>query len=410
MTESENSLKEILRGVEEVLVMDELKAKLALNRPLKIKVGFDPTAPDLHLGHTVLINKMKTFQDLGHEVYFLVGDFTARIGDPTGKNITRQPLSDAQVKENAKTYQDQVYKIMDPNKTKILFNSTWLNQLGTEGIIQLAAQYNVARMLERDDFSKRYKSGESIAVHEFLYPLLQGYDSVSMHADIELGGTDQKFNLLVGRELQKNAQQSPQVVLTLPLLEGLDGVKKMSKSLSNYIGITDSPKEMFGKILSISDDLMWKYYELVSLKSQVDITRLREKVAGGENPKNIKVLLAMEIIERFHDKQAAEQAAIDFEKQFKQKQIPNDIEEHQLKISNDYPLANLIKDLGLTPSTSEANRMIKQGAVKVNGVKVDITSFNYNFNESFVIQVGKRRFARVILVEKESIVTKAPRL
>lgn len=400
MTESENSLEEILRGVEEVLVLDELKAKLALNRPLKIKVGFDPTAPDLHLGHTVLINKMKTFQDLGHEVYFLVGDFTARIGDPTGKNITRQPLSDAQVKENAKTYQDQVYKIMDPSKTKILFNSAWLNQLGTEGIIHLAAQYNVARMLERDDFSKRYKSGESIAVHEFLYPLLQGYDSVSMQADIELGGTDQKFNLLVGRELQKNAQQPPQVVLTLPLLEGLDGVKKMSKSLNNYIGITDSPKEMFGKILSISDELMWKYYELVSLKSQSEIEGLRQKVAGGENPKNIKVLLAMEIIERFHDKQAAEHAADDFEKQFKQKQIPADIEEHHIKIDNDYPLANLIKDLGLTPSTSEANRMIKQGAVKINGVKVDMADFQYNFSEQFVLQVGKRRFAKVQLEEK----------
>lgn len=398
MNNQESLLKEILRGVEEVLVEDELKAKLQLNRPLRVKVGFDPTAPDLHLGHTVLINKMKVFQDLGHEVIFMIGDFTARIGDPTGKNITRKPLTDAEVQENAKTYAAQVFKILDKDKTQILFNSEWLGKLDAAELIQIASQYNVARMLERDDFSKRYKSGESIAIHEFLYPLLQGYDSVSLKADIELGGTDQKFNLLVGRELQKNASQSPQVVLTLPLLEGLDGVKKMSKSLGNYIGITDSPNDMFGKILSISDQLMWRYFELVSLIPQDDIEKLKQKVAQGENPKNVKILLAKEIITRFHNEDAAEQAEQSFERQFKEKQIPTDIEEFDIGDKpDDYPLANLIKDVGLTSSTSEAIRMIKQGAVKIDGEKVDSNLYIYKRGEAFILQVGKRRFAKITM-------------
>jgi len=395
MNEQEAALKEILRGVEEVLVMDELKAKLALNRPLRIKVGFDPTAPDLHLGHTVLLNKMKLLQDLGHEVIFLIGDFTGRIGDPTGKNITRQPLTDCQVKENAQTYAKQVFKVLDKDKTKIMFNSEWLGRLGAADLIQIAAQYNVARMLERDDFSKRYKSGESIAIHEFLYPLLQGYDSVCLKADIELGGTDQKFNLLVGRELQRNAKQTPQVVLTLPLLEGLDGVKKMSKSLNNYIGIDESPKEMFGKVLSISDELMWRYYDLVSSLSVGAISELKQKAAEGMNPKEIKVKLAKELVTRFHNMEAAEQAEQGFIQQFQKNQIPEDIKDITLEVPSSYPLANLIKDVGLTKSTSEANRMIKQGAVRINGSKIEQGLQSYQLDEAFVLQVGKRKFARV---------------
>ncbi len=396
MNEQEAALKEILRGVEEVLVMDELKAKLALNRPLRVKVGFDPTAPDLHLGHTVVINKMKQFQDLGHEVIFLIGDFTGRIGDPTGKNITRQPLTDSQVKENAQTYAKQVFKILDKDKTRIMFNSEWLGRLGAADLVQIAAQYNVARMLERDDFSKRYKSGESIAIHEFLYPLLQGYDSVCLKADIELGGTDQKFNLLVGRELQRNAKQTPQVVLTLPLLEGLDGVKKMSKSLNNYIGIDESPKEMFGKVLSISDELMWRYYDLVSSESVDAIAALKQKAEKGMNPKDIKVKLAKELITRFHNAEAAEQAEQAFIQQFKKNQIPDDIPEVSLEVSSeDYPLANLIRDAGLTKSTSEANRMLKQGAVRINSNKIELVDQSYPKDEAFILQVGKRRFARV---------------
>tara|TARA_R110002110_G_scaffold271566_1_gene486902 strand:- start:419 stop:1621 length:1203 start_codon:yes stop_codon:yes gene_type:complete len=400
MIEQETALKEILRGVEEVLVMDELKAKLALNRPLRIKVGFDPTAPDLHLGHTVLLNKMKQFQDLGHEVVFLIGDFTGRIGDPTGKNITRQPLSDEQVAENAKTYAEQVFKILDKDKTQIVFNSKWLDKLGAAGLVQVAAQFNVARMLERDDFSKRYKSGESISIHEFLYPLLQGYDSVALESDIELGGTDQKFNLLVGRELQRNAKQSPQVVLTLPLLEGLDGVKKMSKSLNNYIGIDESPREMFGKVLSISDELMWRYYELVSFESSDAIAALKDKAVEGTNPKEIKVQLAKELITRFHNAEAAEQAEQAFIQQFQKNQIPEDIAEVTLYIPNDYPLANLIKDAGLTTSTSEANRMIKQGAVRIDSQKVEVGQQAYPLDKAFVLQVGKRRFAKVAVEKK----------
>ncbi|MGE4348750.1 MAG: tyrosine--tRNA ligase [Candidatus Berkiella sp.] len=390
------ALDEILRGTEEVLVKNELIEKLKLNRPLRVKAGFDPTAPDLHLGHTVLINKLKQFQMLGHEVIFLIGDFTGRIGDPTGKNITRQPLTEAEVQENAKTYALQIFKILDKDKTKIMFNSAWLGALGAKDLIQLAAQYNVARMLEREDFSTRYKNGQAIAIHEFLYPLLQGYDSVELKADIELGGTDQKFNLLVGRELQKNNGQLPQVVITMPLLEGLDGVKKMSKSLGNYIGIAEQPNDMFGKIMSLSDNLMWRYYELISLKSLAEIEALKEQVQAGLNPKEVKVLLAKEIIERFHSADAAAEAETAFNNLFKEKQIPTDIPEFVFKDKpTDYPLANIMKDADLASSTSEALRMIKQGAVRINGDKIDIASYLLPIDEFFVLQVGKRKFAKI---------------
>ncbi|MCS5709434.1 tyrosine--tRNA ligase [Candidatus Berkiella cookevillensis] len=396
MNSDKTALDEILRGTEEVLVKDELIEKLKLNRPLRVKAGFDPTAPDLHLGHTVLINKLKQFQMLGHEVVFLIGDFTGRIGDPTGKNITRQPLTEAEVQENAKTYASQIFKILDKDKTKIMFNSEWLGALGAKDLIQLAAQYNVARMLEREDFSTRYKNGQPIAIHEFLYPLLQGYDSVELKADIELGGTDQKFNLLVGRELQKNNGQLPQVVMTMPLLEGLDGVKKMSKSLGNYIGIAEQPNDMFGKIMSLSDDLMWRYYDLISLKSLAEIKALKAQVQAGLNPKEVKVLLAKEIIERFHSVDAAAEAEAAFNHLFKEKQIPNDIPEFVFKDKpEDYPLANVMKDSDLSSSTSEALRMIKQGAVRINGEKVDVASHLLPIDEFFVLQVGKRKFAKI---------------
>lgn len=396
MNSDKAALDEILRGTEEVLVKEELIEKLKLNRPLRIKAGFDPTAPDLHLGHTVLINKLKQFQMLGHEVIFLIGDFTGRIGDPTGKNITRQPLTEAEVQENAKTYASQIFKILDKDKTKIMFNSTWLGAFSAKDLIQLAAQYNVARMLEREDFSTRYKSGQSIAIHEFLYPLLQGYDSVELKADIELGGTDQKFNLLVGRELQKNNGQAPQVVMTMPLLEGLDGVKKMSKSLGNYIGIAEQPNDMFGKIMSLSDNLMWRYYDLLSLKTLSEIKALKEEVQAGLNPKEAKVLLAKEIITRFHNADAALEAETAFNNLFKEKQIPDDISEFVFKDKpKDYPLANIMKEADLCASTSEALRMIKQGAVRINGDKVDVPSHLLPIDEFFVIQVGKRKFAKI---------------
>ena len=401
MNSSDTALLELLRGTEEVLVKDELIAKLKLNRPLQIKAGFDPTAPDLHLGHTVLINKLKQFQMLGHEVIFLIGDFTGRIGDPTGKNITRQPLTEEAVRENAKTYASQIFKILDKEKTKILFNSEWLGKLTATDLIQLAAQYNVARMMERDDFSKRYKSGESIAIHEFLYPLLQGYDSVVLKADIELGGTDQKFNLLVGRELQKNNSQAPQVVMTLPLLEGLDGVKKMSKSLGNYIGIAESPNDMFGKVMSLSDTLMWRYYDLVSLKSLNEINELKQKVADGLNPRDVKVLLAKELIARFHTQQQADEAETAFNELFRNKQIPDDIPVFEFNDKpSDYPLANIIKDATLSASTSEALRMIKQGAVRMNGEKVEVVSTLLPIDEYFILQVGKRKFAKIKIQSK----------
>ena len=391
------ALELIQRGTEEILLEPELVEKLKSGKTLKVKAGFDPTAPDLHLGHTVLLNKLRQFQDLGHEVIFLIGDFTGMIGDPTGKNVTRKPLTAAQVEENAKTYKEQVFKILDPEKTKVEFNSKWLNELGTAGLIKLASHHTVARMLERDDFSKRYKSGEPIAIHEFLYPLIQGYDSVALEADIELGGTDQKFNLLVGRELQKDFGQKPQVVITLPLLEGLDGVQKMSKSLNNYIGIDESPKEIFGKIMSISDDLMWRYFDLLSFKSNEEISKLKEDAANGKNPRDIKFILAKEIVARFHNEEAADIAQEEFQSQFRDKGLPSDIPEIEIENAKDLPIANVLKSAGLVKSTSEANRLIKQGAVKINNEKIDASTPIELFrdNELILIQVGKRRFAKV---------------
>ena len=367
-------LDELLRGVDEILVKQELIKKLEEGRPLRVKAGFDPTAPDLHLGHTVLINKLKQFQDLGHEVLFLIGDFTGMIGDPTGKNVTRKPLTQEQVLENAKTYQEQVFKILDPDKTTVMFNSTWMSAMSPAELIQLAAKHTVARMLERDDFSKRFKGGQPIAIHEFLYPLIQGYDSVAMRADVELGGTDQKFNLLVGRQLQEVYGQKPQVVITMPILEGLDGVQKMSKSLNNYIGIADAADDMFGKIMSISDELMWRYFELLSFRPMADIKQWKLECEQGANPRNYKVKLAQEIIERFHDEQAAIKALESFEARFQRGALPDEIDEITLKIEGEsYSIANILKDAGLTGSTSEAIRLINQGAVKIDGEKVSDT-------------------------------------
>ncbi len=396
----EEVLNYLLRGVEEILVKHEFVKKLEEGRPLRIKAGFDPTAPDLHLGHTVLINKLKQFQDYGHEILFLIGDFTGMIGDPTGKNVTRKPLTKEEVLENAKTYQEQVFKILDPDKTKIMFNSTWMNAMSPADLIQLAAKHTVARMLERDDFSKRYKGGHAIAIHEFLYPLIQGYDSVVMKADVELGGTDQKFNLLVGRQLQEVYGQSPQIVITMPILEGLDGVQKMSKSLNNYIGIADAPDDMFGKIMSISDDLMWRYFELLSFEKMEVINGYKEKCAlGMENPRNIKYGLAKEIVSRFHGGLSAGESAMQhFIAQFQRGAIPDDINEIILKTSAEtYCIANLLRDAGLTSSTSEAVRMINQGAVKIDGEKVSDPKLGLLSGTSHVYQVGKRRFTRVIL-------------
>ncbi len=393
----QESLDLIKRGSEELLVEAELIEKLKSGRPLRVKAGFDPTAPDLHLGHTVLINKLRHFQQLGHHVMFLIGDFTGMIGDPTGKNATRPPLSREQILENAKTYQEQVFKILDPSKTEICFNSTWMEPLGAAGMIRLASQHTVARMLERDDFSKRYANNQPIAVHEFLYPLCQGYDSVAMKADVELGGTDQKFNLLVGRELQKSAGQSPQVILMMPLLEGLDGVNKMSKSLGNYIGITDAPRDMFGKVMSISDELMWRYYDLLSFLPDHQIARLRQDIAEGRNPRDVKVLLAQELIERFHNRAAAEDALVDFETRFKQGAIPDDIPEVRLAAADGLPIAQLLKAAGLTATTSEALRMIDQGGVRMDGQKIIDRSLHVSVGATVVLQVGKRKFAKVIL-------------
>ncbi len=400
MNDIDTSLSLIRRGAEEILVETELVERLKLDRPLRVKAGFDPTAPDLHLGHTVLINKLRQFQDLGHEVMFLIGDFTGMIGDPTGKNVTRKPLSRDQVIENAQTYEQQIFKILDPDKTKVVFNSTWMAKMSAAGLIQLAEPHTVARMLERDDFSKRYHSGQPIAIHEFLYPLIQGYDSVQMRADVELGGTDQKFNLLMGREMQKHYAQSPQVVITLPLLEGLDGTQKMSKSLNNCIGITDDPKDMFGKIMSISDELMWRYFELLSLdRSQDEIIKMQELAASGEeNPKNYKAELAQEIIARFHSRKAATDAVIEFERVHRQKQMPEDMPEVDLKASaGALPIANLLKQAGLVKSTSDALRMIKQGAVKVDGERVENPKLMVEVGSTHVYQVGKRRFAKATI-------------
>ncbi|SJM91881.1 tyrosine--tRNA ligase [Crenothrix polyspora] len=392
-------LSDLLRGVDEVLVEHELVKKLQENRPLRIKAGFDPTAPDLHLGHTVLINKLKQFQDAGHQVLFLIGDFTGMIGDPTGKNVTRKPLTREEVLANAQTYQDQVFKILDPDKTQVMFNSTWMNTMSPADLIQLAAKHTVARMLERDDFSKRFKGGQPIAIHEFLYPLIQGYDSVAMQSDVELGGTDQKFNLLVGRQLQEVYGQKPQVVITMPILEGLDGVQKMSKSLNNYIGIADSPDDMFGKIMSISDTLMWRYFELLSFRPMTEINTWLEDCKQGANPRNYKIKLAQEIIQRFHNADAADKALESFEARFQRGAMPDDIEEINLSISAEScAIANLLKEAGLTGSTSEAIRMINQGAVKIDGEKVSDPKLMIALGSEHVYQIGKRKFARVKII------------
>ncbi len=394
----EDVLANLLRGTDEVLVEQELVKKLAENRPLRIKAGFDPTAPDLHLGHTVLINKLKQFQDAGHEVLFLIGDFTGMIGDPTGKNATRKPLSREDVLANAETYQSQIFKILDPEKTQVMFNSTWMNAMSPADLIQIAAKHTVARMLERDDFSKRFKGGQPIAIHEFLYPLIQGYDSVAMRADVELGGTDQKFNLLVGRQLQEVYGQKPQVVITMPILEGLDGVQKMSKSLNNYVGIADAPDDMFGKLMSISDELMWRYFELLSFRPMSEIKQWRQECEQGANPRNYKVKLAQEIIERFHTAQAAEKALENFEARFQRGALPDDITEISLPAEGGgYAITKLLKDAGLTDSTSEAMRMINQGAAKIDGEKITDTKLEMPVGSSHVYQVGKRKFAKVTI-------------
>jgi tyrosyl-tRNA synthetase len=396
MVSVKESLAIIRRGAQEILVESELIEKLETGRPLRIKAGFDPTAPDLHLGHTVLLNKLKQFQDLGHEILFLIGDFTGMIGDPTGKNVTRKPLTEEQVHENAKSYQEQVFKILDPEKTTVVFNSHWMNKLSSADMIRLASNHTVARMLERDDFDKRYKSGQPIAIHEFLYPLIQGYDSVELNADVELGGTDQKFNLLMGRELQKAYGKPQQSILTMPILEGLDGVQKMSKSLGNYIGINDSPKDIFGKIMSISDDLMWRYIDLLSFKSIEDIQQWRDDVTAGRNPIEIKKDFAQEIVARFHSIEDGQQSRDGFDNQFKKGEMPDDIEEITIDVGLEgMPIANLLKEAGLTVSTSEALRMIKQGAVKIDGEKVEDKSLVISSGFEAVFQVGKRKFARI---------------
>lgn len=398
MTAIDEQLDLIKRGVDEILLEAELVDKLKQGRPLRIKAGFDPTAPDLHLGHTVLINKLRQFQQLGHEILFLIGDFTGMIGDPTGKTATRPPLTQAEVHENAKTYQQQIFRILDHEKTKVVFNSEWMGRKNSADMIKLAASSTVARMLERDDFSKRYSSGQAIAIHEFLYPLIQGYDSVELRADVELGGTDQKFNLLMGRQLQEQHGQKPQVVLTMPILEGLDGVQKMSKSLNNYIGIADKPRDMFGKIMSISDELMWRYFELLSFRPMAEIEGFRQEMAAGKNPRDIKFLLAEEIIARFHSHEAATAARQAFIDQFAKGAIPDDIPEHALETGNEgYAIANLLKDTGLCSSTTDAMRMIQQGAVRIDGDRVEDKSLRVMKGTNAVFQVGKRRFAKVFV-------------
>ena len=382
------------RGADEILPLEELKKKLQKNKPLRIKVGFDPTAPDLHLGHTVVINKMRQLQDLGHEIIFLIGDFTGMIGDPSGKNVTRKPLTKEEILENAKSYEEQVFKILDKDKTKIAFNSEWMSKMSSAEMISLASKQTVARMLERDDFSKRYKSEQAISIHEFLYPLVQGFDSVALQTDMELGGTDQKFNLLVGRDLQKQAGMEPQVILTMPLLEGLDGVQKMSKSLDNYIGIDETPDDMFGKIMSISDDLMWRYLELLSFESLETIASWKEEVENGENPRNIKFRLAVEIITRFHDNEQAKKAQQNFIDRFSKNQTPDEMDEFTFPKGT--KIANLLKDSNLVSSTSEAFRMIKQGAAKIDGEKINDKDLTPDEGTS-VYQVGKRKFARVTI-------------
>ena len=394
MASIEAALAEIKLGVEELIPEDELIAKLKEGRPLRIKLGADPTAPDIHLGHTVIFNKLRAFQELGHEVTFLIGDFTAMVGDPSGKNSTRPPLSREDVLKNAETYKEQVFKILDPAKTQIRFNSEWLSELGAEGMIRLASNQTVARMLERDDFKKRYAGGQPIAIHEFMYPLLQGHDSVALESDVELGGTDQKFNLLMGRELQKAAGQKPQAVLMMPLLVGLDGVKKMSKSAHNYIGISEAPSEMFGKIMSISDDLMWSYYELLSFRPLEEVAELKAGVEAGKNPRDVKVLLAKEIIARFHSEADAEAAEQEFVNRFAKNQVPDEMPEFEFEAG--LPIANVLKEAGLVNSTSDAMRMIKQGAAKLEGEKIEDSKFVPEVGTA-VYQVGKRKFARITI-------------
>ena len=398
MIPTEDAMQVIKRGCDEILVETELQEKLKRGKPLRIKAGFDPTAPDLHLGHTVLINKMRQFQELGHHIMFLIGDFTGMIGDPTGKSATRPPLTPEEIQQNAVTYQEQVFKILDPDTTEICFNSTWHGARNSADMIRLASRQTVARMLERDDFSKRYKSNQPISIHEFLYPLVQGWDSVAMQADVELGGTDQKFNLLMGRELMKGEGQEPQCILTMPILEGLDGVQKMSKSLGNYIGIDDSPNDMFGKIMSISDDLMWRYFELLSFRPMSEIEGFRQEIAAGKNPRDVKFLLCEEIITRFHNAAAAADAQQDFINRFSKNAMPDEMPELTLKVEGDgMGIAALLKEAGLTASTSEAFRMIQQGGVKLDGEKVSDKGLSLNAGITVVAQVGKRKFCRVTL-------------
>ena len=398
MTDIATQIAELARGADEILPADGLEERLNDGRPLIVKAGFDPTAPDLHLGHTVLINKMRQFQNFGHEVIFLIGDFTGMIGDPSGKNATRPPLTPEEVAGNAKTYEAQIFKILDPERTRVEFNSSWMGSMGADGLIRLASHHTVARMLERDDFHKRYSGGQPISIHEFLYPIVQGYDSVALRADVELGGTDQKFNLLVGRQLQQVFGQKPQVVLTTPLLEGLDGVQKMSKSLGNYVGIAEPPGEMFGKLLSISDDLMWRYFEVLSFRTLGEIGGLRKKVAAGLNPRDAKFELAMEIVERFHDRGRALAARDEFIARFQQGAIPEDMPQVTLPTDNGrLGIAHLLKGAGLVGSTSEAFRLIEQGAVRIGGERVDDRGLMLGAGTTNVYQVGRRRFAKVSL-------------
>ena len=395
MTDVKQALELISRGTEEIIKVEDLQKKLESGKTLRIKVGFDPTAPDLHIGHTVVINKMRQFQDLGHEVTFLIGDFTGMIGDPTGKNVTRKPLTKEEVKENAETYATQVFKVLDREKTQIRFNSEWMSELGSEGMIRLAAKYTLARMLERDDFENRYRTGQPISMHELLYPLAQGYDSVMLETDVEMGGTDQKFNLLVGRHLQQHYGQEPQVIITLPLLEGLDGVQKMSKSLHNYVGITEAPNDMFGKLMSISDEMMWRYFDLLSFKSNDELSALKQRVADGANPRDIKFLLCEEIVERFHDRKAAEMARETFISRFRGGAMPDDIPEKTLDAGEQgVGIANALTQCGLTSSNSEAFRMIKQGGVRIDGEKVSDRTLHLQTGFEGILQVGKLKFCK----------------
>ncbi len=395
-----DQMLELKRGAAEILREDELKERIGTGRPLRVKAGFDPTAPDLHIGHTVLINKLRQFQEFGHEVIFLIGDFTGMIGDPSGRSATRPPLTADEIRENAATYAAQVFKILDRGRTRIEFNSRWMEQMDAAGLIQLAGRHTVARMLERDDFHKRYAAGQPIAIHEFLYPLVQGYDSVALQADVELGGTDQKFNLLVGRQLQQAYNQPPQVVLTTPLLEGLDGANKMSKSLGNYVGITEAPGEIFGKLMSISDELMWRYFELLSFRSSAEIEALKAQVVAGANPRDTKFELAQELVARFHGPTAARAARDEFIARFRQGAVPKDMAEVELPVDGELGIAHLLKKAGLVASTNEAFRMIKQGAVRVDGERVEDRARAFPAGATFVVQVGKRRFARVTLLDE----------